>query len=103
MLSGLSSETYSRPRPMTTANTRMLIRNQGQNCLYQGGMFSSCCMKLPDCRAHETAFGLGRDAGVIRCGDDEGDGHVGALHERWVQLYVDRDLQQAARLYGQAA
>src|SRR5690606_31447886 len=101
MLSGLSMETYNRPSPITTANTRMLIRNQGQNCLYHGGMFSSCCMCLPECRAHEAALGGRGDAVIIGRGNNESDWHVGALHELWLQLDVDRHLQQAAGLDGE--
>src|SRR5690606_35468666 len=101
MLSGLSRETYSRPMPMTTANTRMLIRNQGQNCLYHGGILSSLRICLPDCRAHEAAFGGGRDALIVGRGDNEGDRHVGAFHELGLQPHVHRHLYQAAGSDGQ--
>src|SRR5690554_4284207 len=80
----------------------MPIRNQGQNCLYQGGIPYCCCIALPQGRAHEAAFGTGRYALIINRGYNEGDGHVGALHVFGSQLDVDRHLQQAAELDGQA-
>src|SRR5690606_14612681 len=82
--------------------TRMPIRNQGQNCLYQGGIPFCCCIALPQGRAHEAAFGTGRYALIINRGYNEGDGHVGALHVFGGQLDIDRHLQQAAGLDGQA-
>src|SRR5690606_26103152 len=71
--SGFSVAKVSRPRPSTTAKTRMPMTNQAQTSRYQRLSVLDCMGNpyLTNGRADEAAVGLVGDCGVVHGADME--------------------------------